>query len=396
MTPSQSQDILQRQLSNCEKRLEEKTPEGQELIRNNDRSSKLKTIYQQILKLDDSYCTLSWKRATTLRDLELFDRYEVERLNFLQTLNAEWLPYIHGETNMTDQQNQTVQLTSDAEPTAAKNSQSVVGVSQRTVENGNPNKDNVLMASSDKRAKKAEKLAALEKDFAAKMRLKKIESELKRKELEMEMQLFEEEGALKLEYEKEALDARASDSDKSAAPSIRSRSPFNWKTPKNKDVYGWLDNSDKFSNFHDYSFERAKTRIDNNYPRVSFYREGVLKSRSPSGERASAAWEQNKFKRDKLSSSSQLPKLKLSSFDGNPLEWPEWSNMFKATVHHRDITDSEKMSHLKTLLTGKAKPAISGMGYSGEFYAQAWELLGRIPGVPTLERRTLPNSPFLI
>ena len=59
----------------------------------------------------------------------------------------------------------------------------------------------------------------------------------------MEMQLFEEEGALRLEYEKEALDARASDSDDSAAPSIRSRSPFNWKTPKYKDVSGWLDNS---------------------------------------------------------------------------------------------------------------------------------------------------------
>ena len=110
---------------------------------------------------------------------------------------------------MTDQQNQTVQLTSDAKPTAAKNSQSVVGVSQRTVENGNPNKDNDSKASYDKRAKKAEKFKALEKDFAAKIRLKKIEFELKRKELEMEMQLFEEEGALKLEYEKEALDARA-------------------------------------------------------------------------------------------------------------------------------------------------------------------------------------------
>ena len=74
----------------------------------------------------------------------------------------------------------------------------------------------------------------------------------------------------------------------------------------------------------------------------------------------------------------------LSSFDGNPLEWPEWSNMFKATVHHRDIPDSEKMSHLKTLLTGKAKSAISGMGYSGECYAQAWELLGRKFGRPYL------------
>ena len=217
------------------------------------------------------------------------------------------------------------------------------------------------------------------------MSLRKIDFEMKRKELDMEMQLFEKEGALKLEYEKEALDARASDSDDSAAPSIRSRAPFNWKTPKNKDVSGWLDNSDKFSNLHDYSFERAKTRIDNNYPRVSFNRDGVLKSRSPSGERASAAREPDKFKRNKPSSSSQLPKLKLSSFNGNPLKYPEWSNMFKATVHHRDMPDSEKMSHLKILLTGKAKSAISGMGYSGEFfYAQAWEFLGWKFGRPYL------------
>ena len=111
----------------------------------------------------------------------------------------------------------------------------------------------------------------------------------------MEMQFFEEEGVLKLEYEKEALDARASDSDDSAAPFIRCRSPFNWRTPKNKDVSGWRDNSDKFSNLHDYSFERAKTSIDNNYPRVSFNREGVIKSRSPSGERASPAPQTRQF-----------------------------------------------------------------------------------------------------
>ena len=58
--------------------------------------------------------------------------------------------------------------------------------------------------------------------------------------------------------------------------------------------------------------------------------------------------------------------------------------MIKARVHHRDIPGSEKMSHMKTLLTGKAKSAISGMGYSGEFYAQAWELLGRKYGRPYL------------
>ena len=58
--------------------------------------------------------------------------------------------------------------------------------------------------------------------------------------------------------------------------------------------------------------------------------------------------------------------------------------MYKETVHHRKIPESVKMSHLKTLLTGKAKSAISGMGYSGEFYAQAWELLGRKIGRPYL------------
>ena len=58
--------------------------------------------------------------------------------------------------------------------------------------------------------------------------------------------------------------------------------------------------------------------------------------------------------------------------------------MFKATVHHRDIPDSEKMSHLKTLLTDKAQSATSGMGYSGEFYAQKWKLLRQKFGRPYL------------
>ena len=48
--------------------------------------------------------------------------------------------------------------------------------------------------------------------------------------------------------------------------------------------------------------------------------------------------------------------------------------MFIATVDQRPIPDSEKVSHLKTLLTGKANSAISGMGYSGQFYAAGEEI----------------------
>ena len=56
--------------------------------------------------------------------------------------------------------------------------------------------------------------------------------------------------------------------------------------------------------------------------------------------------------------------------------------MFIATVDQRPIPDSEKLSHLKTLLTGKARSAISGMGYSGQFYGAAWSILERKYGRP--------------
>ena len=38
---------------------------------------------------------------------------------------------------------------------------------------------------------------------------------------------------------------------------------------------------------------------------------------------------------------------------------------------------SSEMSHFRTLLTGKAKSAISGMGHSGAIYTQAWALFER-------------------
>ena len=82
------------------------------------------------------------------------------------------------------------------------------------------------------------------------------------------------------------------------------------------------------------------------------------------------------------SSSSSLPKLKLNSFDGNPLEWPEWSSMFFATIDKRTFLDSDKKSHLKTLLRGKGKSAISGMGNSGQFYSAAWRIQERNFGRP--------------
>ena len=61
-----------------------------------------------------------------------------------------------------------------------------------------------------------------------------------------------------------------------------------------------------------------------------------------------------------------MPKLKLTEFSGDPLEWPEWSGLF-------DVEDQPE--DLKTSLTGQAKAAISGMGFSSQSYCHAWDIL---------------------
>ena len=75
------------------------------------------------------------------------------------------------------------------------------------------------------------------------------------------------------------------------------------------------------------------------------------------------------------SGASGLPKLKLTEFSGDHLEWPEWSGLFDVVVHQKPINDTEKMQYLKTSLTGQAKAAISGMGFSSQSYYQAWDIL---------------------
>ena len=76
-----------------------------------------------------------------------------------------------------------------------------------------------------------------------------------------------------------------------------------------------------------------------------------------------------------MSLPASLPKLKLAEFSGDPLEWPEWSGLFLSTVHAANIDASLKMNHLKTLVTGKAKEVIAGLGYTGDMYDIAWNTL---------------------
>ena len=77
-----------------------------------------------------------------------------------------------------------------------------------------------------------------------------------------------------------------------------------------------------------------------------------------------------------------LPKLKLTEFSGDPLEWPEWCELFDVILHQKKLSDTEKLQYLKTSLTGQAKAAISGLGFSSQSYYQAWDVLCKRFGRP--------------
>ena len=121
------------------------------------------------------------------------------------------------------------------------------------------------------------------------------------------------------------------------------------------------------------------------YQIKSFNKECFTKFRYPCGERSKITSSHDRSERDVPSHSSQLQNLKFYFFDRNPLEWPEWSNLFVATVatvHNNAKTILEKMSYWKTLLNGKTRAAIASMGYSGEQYGKIWAMLERIFGQP--------------
>ena len=96
---------------------------------------------------------------------------------------------------------------------------------------------------------------------------------------------------------------------------------------------------------------------------------------------------------------TSLPKLKLSEFHGDPLEWPEWSSIFTSTIHNAPTDDNTNMSHLKTFVNGKAKAAIEGLGYSGVIYTAAWNALvtnfGRPQTIVNVQMKQNHLSPFI-
>ena len=70
----------------------------------------------------------------------------------------------------------------------------------------------------------------------------------------------------------------------------------------------------------------------------------------------------------------KLPTLELQKFDGH--SWCEWWDNYRNSVHeHPGIPDIQKMSHLKSLLTGNAAALLAGLQITEANYAIAIDIL---------------------
>ena len=70
-----------------------------------------------------------------------------------------------------------------------------------------------------------------------------------------------------------------------------------------------------------------------------------------------------------------LPKLKLDTFDGDPINWSDWISMFRPIMDDAEVSHNAKIQHLQNAVTGRAKDEIAGYGYSEEILAEALQKL---------------------
>ena len=96
--------------------------------------------------------------------------------------------------------------------------------------------------------------------------------------------------------------------------------------------------------------------------------------------------------------SKSLPKVKLPQFSGNSLEWPQWFGLFQALVDSQvNLSNTEKMVHLQTSVTGLAQKSIAGFMYNPDLYDQALAVLkerfGREKDVVRADLNAMFNAP---
>ena len=70
--------------------------------------------------------------------------------------------------------------------------------------------------------------------------------------------------------------------------------------------------------------------------------------------------------------SVKLSPIKLPNYDGDPMAYHDWINMFQATVdRNHTMSDTHRMTYLQDSVSGKAKALIKGYSCNPAFYKAA-------------------------
>ena len=78
----------------------------------------------------------------------------------------------------------------------------------------------------------------------------------------------------------------------------------------------------------------------------------------------------------KKGSTAKLPKLEIQKFGGNASQWFTFWDNFVASIHNNEeLSDVERFSYLKGLLTGPAAATVAGLALTESIYQNAVELL---------------------
>lgn len=81
----------------------------------------------------------------------------------------------------------------------------------------------------------------------------------------------------------------------------------------------------------------------------------------------------NENSSNSLNGMIHLPKVEIPKFDGNPLKWNGFKNLFVQMIDSANINDAQKLFYLKSNLSGTAASLVTMFDTNLDTYQEAWE-----------------------
>ena len=94
---------------------------------------------------------------------------------------------------------------------------------------------------------------------------------------------------------------------------------------------------------------------------------------------------------------AKLPELKITPFNGTPVDWIRFQNMFTSQIHNKPLSDEEKYGYLLELVAPKVRSRLANLKPGVLGYKTAWERLktefGQSKTVITAHMEEIINLP---